>query len=234
MKVHHSVTDGVGGMALLTHLVDLERDAAPSSTTRPARRARARARSARSTLVRDSLAHTRRRVLGIAQRVPGTRRARPRSPRCAIPIGAATTSRAPRARSAARSRRRRHRCRRSCSTAASGRRLDVFDVVARRPEARRQGDRGQRQRRVRRRGRRRPPPLPRAARRRARRVAHDAADQPAQRATTRAATASRPRASRCPPTIDDPRERIARDRRARARLARRARAADDEHARRAS
>src|SRR4029077_8369426 len=27
MKVHHSVTDGVGGMDLLTHLIDLERDA---------------------------------------------------------------------------------------------------------------------------------------------------------------------------------------------------------------
>ncbi len=71
MKVHHSVTDGVGGMALLTELVDLERDPvvnpdaempavpAPESFTTTA-------------LVRDSFAHNRRRTVGIVSRVPGT------------------------------------------------------------------------------------------------------------------------------------------------------------------
>lgn len=73
MKVHHSVTDGVGGMALLTELIDLERDpeavrgvdldlpAAPAGEAFSA-----------SGLVRDSLAHTRRRILGIGSRLPAT------------------------------------------------------------------------------------------------------------------------------------------------------------------
>ena len=37
MKVHHSLTDGVGGMELLAHLVDVARDAAsPSELDTPA------------------------------------------------------------------------------------------------------------------------------------------------------------------------------------------------------
>ena len=37
MKVHHSLTDGVGGMALLAHLVDVARDAEePDASELPA------------------------------------------------------------------------------------------------------------------------------------------------------------------------------------------------------
>lgn len=73
MKVHHSVTDGVGGMTLLSELVDFAPDAdtavrdddggpeAPAGESLGA-----------AGLVRDSLAHTRRRLLGIASRLPGT------------------------------------------------------------------------------------------------------------------------------------------------------------------
>jgi diacylglycerol O-acyltransferase len=71
MKVHHSLTDGVGGMELLTHLVDLTRDAPDASDANlPA----APAPESFTTLglIRDSLAHTRRRVLGVASRLPGT------------------------------------------------------------------------------------------------------------------------------------------------------------------
>jgi WS/DGAT/MGAT family acyltransferase len=71
MKVHHSVTDGVGGMELLTHLVDLERDASnPSPETLPA--APAPEHLGTIDLVRDSLAHTRRRIFGVVRRMPGT------------------------------------------------------------------------------------------------------------------------------------------------------------------
>jgi WS/DGAT/MGAT family acyltransferase len=70
MKVHHSVTDGVGGMELLVHLVDLARDAAdPDDTDVPA--APAPEPIGMWGLVRDGIAHNRRRTLGIAQRVPG-------------------------------------------------------------------------------------------------------------------------------------------------------------------
>jgi diacylglycerol O-acyltransferase len=69
MKVHHSVTDGVGGIDLLSQLVDIERDAdEPSALPEPP--------AARPlemfALVRDSLEHTARRWLGISRRVPGT------------------------------------------------------------------------------------------------------------------------------------------------------------------
>jgi WS/DGAT/MGAT family acyltransferase len=71
MKVHHSVTDGVGGMELLTHLIDLERDApVPSDDDLPA--APAPESFSSLALIRDSAAHTRRRILGIARRFPGT------------------------------------------------------------------------------------------------------------------------------------------------------------------
>lgn len=69
MKVHHSVTDGVGGIDLLSQIVDIERDAdepealAEPSPSKPLDTL---------TLMRDSLEHTTRRVLGIARRVPGT------------------------------------------------------------------------------------------------------------------------------------------------------------------
>ena len=48
MKVHHSVTDGVGGMELLAHLVDLARDAPDASDDDIPAAPRARDRRARS------------------------------------------------------------------------------------------------------------------------------------------------------------------------------------------
>jgi diacylglycerol O-acyltransferase / wax synthase len=69
MKVHHSITDGVGGMELLLHLVDFERSA-PEPEDRPALPP-AEHPSAFS-LVLDSIDHTRRRVLGVARRLPIT------------------------------------------------------------------------------------------------------------------------------------------------------------------
>jgi WS/DGAT/MGAT family acyltransferase len=67
MKVHHSVTDGVGGIDLLSQLVDIERDAdepevLPEPPTPDALDAFA--------LLRDSIDHTTRRWLGISQRMP--------------------------------------------------------------------------------------------------------------------------------------------------------------------
>lgn len=69
MKVHHAVTDGVGGMALLALLVDLTADAADPEDT-PAVPA-PESMGSRS-LVRDSLVHSSRRLLGVARRVPAT------------------------------------------------------------------------------------------------------------------------------------------------------------------
>jgi diacylglycerol O-acyltransferase len=69
MKVHHSVTDGVGGMELLAHFVDLVPDAVERPEHEvPAALAPDTARI--SDVVRYSLAHSRRRALGIAQRIP--------------------------------------------------------------------------------------------------------------------------------------------------------------------
>jgi diacylglycerol O-acyltransferase / wax synthase len=69
LKVHHTITDGIGGMDLLLHVVDFERDAAGPAdrpVVPPAEHFGAPA------LVRDSLDHTRRRVLGVARRLPGS------------------------------------------------------------------------------------------------------------------------------------------------------------------
>lgn len=69
MKVHHSVTDGVGGMALLAHFVDLTRDAAERPEHEvPAALAPENTRM--FDVMRHSVAHSRRRALGIALRVP--------------------------------------------------------------------------------------------------------------------------------------------------------------------
>ncbi len=71
LKVHHSVTDGVGGMELLAHFVDF----VPDAEERPDRDVPAvlAAETARIVdVMRLSLAHTRRRALGIAQRAPMT------------------------------------------------------------------------------------------------------------------------------------------------------------------
>jgi diacylglycerol O-acyltransferase len=69
LKVHHSVTDGVGGMELLAHFVDLAPDAAERPDHEvPAALAPDDARM--FDVMRYSIAHTRRRAMGIAQRVP--------------------------------------------------------------------------------------------------------------------------------------------------------------------
>ena len=65
-KVHHSVTDGVGGMKLAMMLLDLERDA-PVDTT-PLEPLSDGVRPNAAALVREGLAHQWRRQLGIAQR----------------------------------------------------------------------------------------------------------------------------------------------------------------------
>ena len=69
MKVHHSVTDGVGGMALLALLVDLSADA-PEPEDTPAVPA-PESMGARA-LIRDSLVHSSRRLLGVARRAPAS------------------------------------------------------------------------------------------------------------------------------------------------------------------
>ncbi len=71
MKVHHSVTDGVGGMELLTHLVDFSEDALEPDDT-PTLAEPEPEHLGGFDLVRESLAHTQRRVFGIARRLPGT------------------------------------------------------------------------------------------------------------------------------------------------------------------
>jgi WS/DGAT/MGAT family acyltransferase len=69
MKVHHSVTDGVGGIDLLSQIVDIERDAdeLPVLPEPPAGEPHDSL-----ALMRDSLEHTARRWLGISRRVPAT------------------------------------------------------------------------------------------------------------------------------------------------------------------
>ena len=70
MKVHHSVTDGVGGMALLAHLVDLTADAEDPTGATPASPAPESMDA--MGLIRDSLVHSSRRMLGVTRRIPGT------------------------------------------------------------------------------------------------------------------------------------------------------------------
>src|SRR6476659_1677715 len=70
MKVHHSVTDGVGGMALLAQLIDLTPDAAEPTDDAPAIPAPASMDA--PGLGRDSLVHSSRRMLGMTRRIPGT------------------------------------------------------------------------------------------------------------------------------------------------------------------
>ena len=69
MKVHHSLTDGIGGMSLLLEVVDLERDA-PEAGERPVEPEPEPFDTL--GLVRDSVSHSTRRALGIARRVPGS------------------------------------------------------------------------------------------------------------------------------------------------------------------
>ncbi len=70
MKVHHSVTDGVGGVELLAQLVDLEAKPAPRSGAESSIDLPDPEALVGGALVRDSIAHTTRRWLGIARRVP--------------------------------------------------------------------------------------------------------------------------------------------------------------------
>jgi WS/DGAT/MGAT family acyltransferase len=72
MKVHHSVTDGVGGMALLANLVDLSADAAEPVGDAPAGPAPEPMDAL--GLIRDSLVHSSRRLMGVTRRIPGTAR----------------------------------------------------------------------------------------------------------------------------------------------------------------
>jgi WS/DGAT/MGAT family acyltransferase len=76
MKVHHSVTDGVGGMSLLTNLVDLTRDADEPWAAEPGDAGLPAAAPAEHlgawALMRESTGHVRRRALGVARRAPVT------------------------------------------------------------------------------------------------------------------------------------------------------------------
>ena len=69
LKVHHSMTDGVGGLELLMGLFDLERDPAPG-VDEPRSRTMPEDLDALTPigLVRPSIDHRRRRALGMAQR----------------------------------------------------------------------------------------------------------------------------------------------------------------------
>jgi WS/DGAT/MGAT family acyltransferase len=68
-KVHHSVTDGVGGMKMALMLLDIEREPAPSDE--PLTPAPAAETFSPIDLLRDGLAHERRRQVGIVQRAVG-------------------------------------------------------------------------------------------------------------------------------------------------------------------
>ena len=65
-KVHHSVTDGVGGMELALMLLDMERD--PSADPGPLEPLSDAERPTPGDLLRSGLDHVRRRQLGIARR----------------------------------------------------------------------------------------------------------------------------------------------------------------------
>lgn len=67
IKIHHSLTDGVGGIELLMHVVDTERD----EVARPAPPEPAADDLGAAALVRESVDHTIRRVAGIGRRAPG-------------------------------------------------------------------------------------------------------------------------------------------------------------------
>ena len=205
MKVHHSMTDGVGGMKLLLMLFDFEREPVDPG---PLDQVEAIPTFGATDLVLKSLSHRRRRFVGMARRavidaVGGDQRARPSSTRDrhARGRGRAAPSRAT-------SRRRPRRTPRSCGparwpAARHARR------PARRPEARRQGGRRLAERRVRRGRDRRARQVPRVPRRVRRRSAHGHADQPARHVGPRSAATTSPRpGSSCPMTIKDPAERI--------------------------
>jgi WS/DGAT/MGAT family acyltransferase len=71
MKVHHSVTDGVGGVELLAQLVDLDPGGGNTISVHERDHGQAPTEALEGgALVRDSIAHTTRRFMGIARRVP--------------------------------------------------------------------------------------------------------------------------------------------------------------------
>ncbi|MFM8973382.1 MAG: wax ester/triacylglycerol synthase domain-containing protein, partial [Actinomycetota bacterium] len=88
LKVHHAVTDGVGGMELLTHLVDLAPDTPEPDASRLPPVAAGEHLGALE-LVRESVGHARRRAVGIASRIPGRARAAVAAT-LRDPVGAAT------------------------------------------------------------------------------------------------------------------------------------------------
>jgi len=93
-KVHHAVTDGVGGMKMAMMLLDLERDPAPSTDELPP--PPEPESYSPIELLRDGLAHERRRQLGIAQRSVGDARAaaaRPLDTMRSAAMGAASLAR---------------------------------------------------------------------------------------------------------------------------------------------
>jgi WS/DGAT/MGAT family acyltransferase len=69
MKVHHAVTDGVGGMQLLAHMVDLTHDA-PGPTEAETPPEPEGERLGQIQLLNESMGHNRRRAVGIARRLP--------------------------------------------------------------------------------------------------------------------------------------------------------------------
>ena len=167
-RLHHTITDGVGGMRLSLSLVDLEREPAPhrdvhhararggrrrrsAATTRRRRPGRPRAHRSTWSATRSSIA--------AAQTIELARRARGR-----VRLDPDATDRdsrpGPRRRSSSCS-----RCAARCSSPAAAhsemfamrslaRRFDVLERRPRSPPARRQGSRRQRQRRLRHRRRR--------------------------------------------------------------------------------
>ena len=68
-KVHHSVTDGVGGVKLAMMLLDLEREPAPSTEPLPDLPAGDRRGVSRWGLLLEGIAHEQRRQAGIASRL---------------------------------------------------------------------------------------------------------------------------------------------------------------------
>jgi WS/DGAT/MGAT family acyltransferase len=66
-KLHHSITDGVGAIKLAMYMLDLERE--PSAALEPMPPAPEAEHPSPAELVRDALAHERRRQLGIARRL---------------------------------------------------------------------------------------------------------------------------------------------------------------------
>ncbi len=68
-KVHHAITDGVGGMQMVMTMIDLEREPAEVDTELPPEPEAAPLGSLERTI--DALGHVRRRNLGIARRAGG-------------------------------------------------------------------------------------------------------------------------------------------------------------------